>query len=491
VISKAKKADSPAGSQRGPAGMVRNSRSWIVRVAISGALLLTGALAWGWWRKHEAQQVLHLTAERSALSAAEQTSIDSADGSGAIFTKLQSEVALLKREAVAVADQLAAAYPNDALAYALLGSAYYNTGKSDEATKHLQRCLELNPGQADAYDILARVAYEKGELEESVRLCQEALKRGSANPEVLNRLGRAQMDMGRTEEAVRTLQQAASLPKPASESCYLLGQAHMQSGDFAQAKESFRRAIALLPNHTQAYFGLYTASLRLGQGEEAARYRGQFQNLEAVDRQDLIDRSAQEDTLTGLPMVRETVARTLFGAAQIYRVHEQAEKASELFRRSAVLDADNPMYRAALEALYVQRKELAEGVKVFQQLATEQPQNSLNHFFLGRLQGRLDQFDAAERSYQKVKELAPDWAEGYRALAELYLRANRKTAEAQSLARKVIELEPSGSHYYLLAVACIKNNDRPGALEAVKKALALNPGETKYQQFLQQLQQTP
>ena len=229
----------------------------------------------------------------------------------------------------------------------------------------------------------------------------------------------------------------------------------------------------------------------MGQTEEAGRYREQFLKLEAVDRQDLTDRNAREDTLTGLPMVRETVARTLFGAAQIYRVHEQTGKAAELFRKSAALDADNPVYRSALEAFYVQRKDPAEGVRVFEQLAAEQPENSLNYMFLGRLQGRLEHFEGAERSFQKVQELVPQWAEGYRALAELYLRANRKTDQARELARRAIELEPNGSNYYLLAVACLKNNDRAGALEAVKKALALSPDETKYQQLFQQLQPKP
>ncbi|PYI87536.1 MAG: hypothetical protein DME26_05860 [Verrucomicrobia bacterium] len=364
-------------------------------------------------------------------------------------------------------------------------------GQSDEATKHLKRCLELRPNQVDAYEILARVSYEKGELDETARLCQEALKRGPATPDILNRLGRALLDLGQTQEAVRTLQQAVGLPKPISESAYLLGQAYMQSGDFAQAKVSFRQAIGLLPDHTQAYFGLYTACLRLGQNEEAGRYREQFTKLEAIDRKDLTDRSAREDTLTGLPMVRETVARTLFGAAQIYRVHEQTGKTAELFRRSAALDADNPVYRSALEAFYVQRKDPAEGVRVFEQLAAEQPENSLNYMFLGRLQSRLDHFEAAERSFQKMQQLAPQWADGYRALAELYLRANRKTDQARVLARKALELEPSGSHYYLLAVASLKNNDRTGALEAVKKALALSPDEKIYQEFLKQIKEAP
>lgn len=407
------------------------------------------------------------------------------------LTQPQAEAARLKREAVSVAGQVAEAYPNDALAYALLGSAYYNTGQSDEATKHLKRCLELRPDQTDAYEILARVAYEKGELEDAARLCQEALKHRAAAPDVLNRLGRAQMDLGRTEEAVRTLQQAVRLPRPTSESYYLLGQAQMQSGNFAQAKESLLRAIALLPDHTQAYFGLYTACLRLGQAEEAGRYREQFLKLETIDRKNLTDRSAQQDTLTGLPMVRETVARTLFGAAQIYRIHEQTAKAAELFRRSAALDADSVVYRSALEASYVQRKDPAEGVRVFEQLASEQPGNSLNHLSLGRLHGQLDHFEAAERSFQRVQELAPKWAEGYRALAEHYLRTNRKMDQAQVLARKVLALEPSGAHYYLLAVACLKNSDHPGAVAAVKQALVLSPDEKKYQQFLQQIQQTP
>jgi tetratricopeptide (TPR) repeat protein len=463
----------------------------LVRLAITGPLLVGVALAWSWWRRLEPSQAPHTATVQESKSAAERRLIKPSAGSSVVVAHPQAEAADLKREAVAVAGQVAEAYPNDAFAYALLGSAYYNIGRSDEATKHLKRCLELRPDQAEAYEILARVAYQKGELDETARLCREALKRGPATPDVLNRLGRALMDLGQTEEAIHTLQQAVRLPKPTSESCYLLGQAYLQSGDHAQAKESFRRAIALLPDHTQAFFGLYTACMRLGQTEEAARYREQFQKLEAIDRKDLTDRSAREDTLTGLPMVRETVARTLFGAAQIYRVHEQTGKAAELFRKSAALVADNPIYRSALESFYVQRKDLAEGVRVFEQLAAEQPDNSLNYMFLGRLQGRLEHFEAAERSFQKVQELAPQWAEGYRALAELYLRANRKTDQARVLAGKVIELEPNGPHYYLLAVASLKNNDRPGALEAVKKALALNPDETKYQQLFQQLKEAP
>ncbi len=403
----------------------------------------------------------------------------------------QVEAEQLKKGAIAIAERVAAAYPDDALSYALLGSAYFNTGQTEAAIQHLKRCLGLNPNQLEAYEILARVAYEKGEPEETVRLSGEVLKRGAATPDVLNRLGRALMDLGRTEDSVRTLRQATQLRQAVSESFYLLGQAQMQGGAPAEAKASFQQAIARSPEHTQAFFGLYTACQKLGQADEAARYREQFARLEAVNRKELTDRNADEETLTGLPMVRETVARTFFGAGQIYGSHEALEEASENLRRAAVLDAGNPAYRAALESLYVQRKIPAAGLKAFQQLIVQQPGNPLNSLYLGRFHARLEDFEAAERAYNHVRTFAPDQVVGHLALAELYMRMNRKTAEAPGLLRRVLQLEPSGQNFYLLAMAYMKIKNRTEALEAVQQALARNPGNQRYEQLRQQIQAQP
>jgi len=403
----------------------------------------------------------------------------------------QTAASRLKQEAVAVAVEVAEAYPADALSYALLGSAYHNTGRSEEAAKYLHKCLELNPKLGDAYEVLALIAYERGNPEETIRLCREALQLGPPNPDVLNRLGRAHLDLGRADEAVRVLQQAVDLPRPSSESAYLLGQAFLQSGDPARAKESFLKTLGMVPDHTQACFGLFTACTRLGQSEEANRAREQFQKLEATDRRALSDRNAEAESLSGLPLVRQTVARTLFGAAQIHRAHRQPAKAIDLLRRAALLDAENPNYRAALEAHFVQAQALEEGVAIFEQLARDQPANGLNAYFLGRLYGRLGRLEAAGRAYRQVQQWDPAWPQGYRALAELYLRADREPAEALKLARKAVELDPSGPHYFLLAQAQLKNRNRPAAIEAMKQAVILLPNETRYRDFLQQLQNAP
>ncbi len=400
----------------------------------------------------------------------------------------EAEAAALKKAAIGEAHHLAELYPKDALVYALLGAAYFNTGHADEATGFLRRCLELNPDEAEAYDILARVAYDRGDLEETARLCQEALRGDPANAETLNRLGRVRLDQGRAEDAIQILERAAGLPRPVSESFYLLGQAHLQAGQTAEAIRQFQRSVALEPDHTQAYFGLYTAFMREGHPDQAAPYRERFLKLEADDRKRLSDRSGSEDTLTGLPLVRRTAARIFLGAAQIYARHHDDGSSAEFLRKSAALDPDNPVPRAALEAHFVRRQALAEGVSAFEQLAAEQPANKLNYLHLARLQARLQHLEAAERAYRKVQELAPGWAEGYGALSEFYLRTHRNPAEALALARKANAMEPTAAHYYLLSAACVANDDRTGARHAMENAVRLSPDEPKYREGLEKLQ---
>lgn len=396
----------------------------------------------------------------------------------------------LKQEAIEIAKKMVASYPDEALAYALLGSAYYNLGRSEDATKQLKRCLELNPKQFEAYEVLARAAYEKGSPEECIRISKEALTHGPPNPELLNRLGRAQIDIGAPQDAVATLTQAVSLPRSIGESWYLLGQAHLQSGDYSKAKEAFQKAIQRVPDHTQAFFGLFTASQRLGQSEEAAQFRQKFLQLEESDRRSHTDRSSDEDTLTGLPTIRETVARTLMGAAQVQRAHGQMSATLELLRRASILDPENGAYRANLESMFLQSKAITEGLKMFQGMAEEQPKSGMNHLFVGRFQTRVQDIAGAERSFRKVQELSPNRIEGYRALADLFFRGNRELVEATQLARKTIELEPSGSNYHLLALICVKKGDRQGALEAARQAVSQSPGDPKYAQLLKQLEQS-
>jgi len=405
-----------------------------------------------------------------------------------------AEAEEMKREAIKVAETAAADFPDDPLTHALLGSAFYNIGRSDEAARHLRKCIQLRPDQIDAYEILARIAYEKGHPEESARLSRQGLEKAPANAELLNRLGQSLMDSGQTGDALQTLKKAVAVSNAAnvsSDSWHLLAQCEMQLQDYASAKQSFLQTIKVFPGHTQAYFGLYTACLRLDQPAEAARYRNQFLKLESEDRQALKNENSQEETNAGLTPIRATVSRTLLGAAQIYVAHTNFSTASDLLRKVALLDPENPSPRMALESLYVQRSELGQGLKTFENLAARQPNNSLNYMFIGRLHSRLNHFEEAEKAFQKVQELDPKSPEGYRALAELYFRNKRKPEQVNALRLKALELDTTGAQFYSLAISLANQNNRKGALAAAKEALARNPDDPKFQGLLQQLQQPP
>jgi tetratricopeptide (TPR) repeat protein len=175
----------------------------------------------------------------------------------------------------------------------------------------------------------------------------------------------------------------------------------MQARNYQQAKESFTHATKLMPDHTQAYFGLFTACARLGQKNEAVAFRKTFVQLESNDRKDLNDRSSQSEALSGITAVRETTARTLFGAGQIHQSQGAFSEAADLFYQSAALAPDDLNNRMALETVHVQRKTLEEGVKAFERLIASQPGNALNHYFLGRLETRRGNASAAEKNYQK------------------------------------------------------------------------------------------
>jgi tetratricopeptide (TPR) repeat protein len=90
-----------------------------------------------------------------------------------------------------------------------------------------------------------------------------------------------------------------------------------------------------------------------------------------------------------------------------------------------------------------------------------------------------------------VTELSPERPEGYRALANLYLRADRNAPEAKGLVEKLVALRQTGPNFFLLAVACAKNRDQAGALAAMERAVALDPDNADYQRFYQRLKGEP
>jgi len=398
-----------------------------------------------------------------------------------------AKAAALRKEALDTAERLLTEFPQDPAAHALKASTHYNLGDSAAAEKCFAKSLELDPKMAAAYDMLAMIAFEKGDAERTVALCTKALDLAPRVPAVRHRLGKALMDLGRAQESVAAMQETIDSCGGSSETFYLLGQGQLQSKDYEKAKESFLVSIKLLPDHTQAYFGLFTACARLGERVEADRYKQRFRELEAQDRKTLTEENRQGSTLSGLPLVRGVVAKTCTGAGQVYQKQGRLGRAEDLWRRAAEIDPDDMMCRAQLMALLRGQNRERDTQKLFEQLVEQQPAAAANHYFLGVLHARSRRYDTAEKAFQKAVELGPKRPEGLRALTQLYLARAQRLPLAKILATRLVELEPSPGSLALLARACAKVGDRAGALAAIERAIRLDPENTAYTRMRQQL----
>ena len=78
-------------------------------------------------------------------------------------------------------------------------------------------------------------------------------------------------------------------------------------------------------------------------------------------------------------------------------------------------------------------------------------------------------------------------AVGYRELARFYLMTRTKPAEALLLIRKAVDMNNSAKNFYLLSFACEINKDQQGAIEAIRRALELEPNNEDYKKIFQRL----
>jgi tetratricopeptide (TPR) repeat protein len=393
----------------------------------------------------------------------------------------------LREEQLEAARRLAAAFPGDSNASFLLGMAYLEQGNAVEATAHLSKALELQPARADAYDHLGQIALLAGEYERASEMFRKALELDPKTPNAHFRLARALAFLGQSEEAIAEAQKDIESSPQAGESYALLGETYAQLQDYANAKIAYEKAVEVQPKLSKPYYGLSVVCARLGQQEQSQAYQQKFRDIEAQDRQ--AGRHWRQ-VFDPLAITRRSVAHTHVDVGRVYQSHGRADLAEPLWQKAALLDPNNVDCRFYLGALCEQKQKPLDALKLYEQITRAEPGNGAAYFLTGNLRMRLNQPDEAEKAFRKVVEVSPERPEGYRALAQLYLRLNRNPTEARALAARATEIEPVAANYSLLAAACEKNNDRAGALAAIKRAVELDPGNSEYQRAYQRLMGT-
>lgn len=390
------------------------------------------------------------------------------------------EIASLVRQAAEVAQRLAERFPDDPNALNVVAWVHSRFGGSDEAVRHWQRCLELDPAFGDAHYSIGVVAREAGDHEKAAECFRKALESAPDSSSLAEDLAQALMKLGRMDEAFEVVETNAKAHPRSTESLVLLGQIHAELGAHGKAKQSFEAAIRTSPESASAHYGAANACAALGETEESKEHFEKFKVLKAKDAEVHRDWLKRRE---GVDLVRWDTAEVYTSAAKVYVVHQHFRTAQAHLRKGGDLCPTHPECLHLLAWLYEQEGRIDEAIETWLRVKEHKPESVVALVRLGSLYVRLGEFEAAEEAFLSVIQISPDWAGGYAGLANLYLDANRKLPEAQRLAWEVVEREPLAEHYFTLCLVCQKNGDVTEARRAIDQAVALDPGNREYQQI--------
>jgi tetratricopeptide (TPR) repeat protein len=292
------------------------------------------------------------------------------------------------------------------------------------------------------------------------------------------------MGLGRHPEAIEALEKDIRISPRAGMSHFLLGQLYLQREEYEKARGHYEKAIAIEPNHTNAYYGLFTLSSRLKDNAKARDYMAMFRKLKAEDMKGLKDRSNAFDDLVKM---RQGAAETFVRAGQMYGTRKDRQRVETLLNRATTLDPNNTECLNRLAYLYVTTGRITEALRLYRKIGEIDPKDTFCHLNIGLLSARLKQFADAEKAFLKVIELAPRVSNGYRELAQLYLTTGKKLPHARELAEKAVALEPVAMNYFVLSRAYDVNGDSENGLKAITRAVQLEPGNMRYRKVYEHI----
>lgn len=141
-------------------------------------------------------------------------------------------------------------YPFDKIAdsWNVLGEAYLNTGRLDEARKALGAALDLDEWDYQIHRNLGDVeladftrSRDQGAYERAIACYQKAIELNPRDPSSRNALGFSYLQGGRAKEAIPQLSKAIELFPDYDTAIYNLGLAYFQTGEYAKSLDNLVR----------------------------------------------------------------------------------------------------------------------------------------------------------------------------------------------------------------------------------------------------------
>lgn len=172
--------------------------------------------------------------------------------------------------------------PDYAPAYNNLGAALRAAGRTEEAVRRYREALKLRPDFPSASFNLGNALAAQGKISASEQQFRQTLKRSPQSVEARNNLGILLARQGDTAGAVREFRAALAIDERSVQAHRNLGNTLIDTGVIGEGLEHLERAAALAPNEPESLYDIATVLLQQQQfARAAARFEAALKIREA------------------------------------------------------------------------------------------------------------------------------------------------------------------------------------------------------------------
>jgi tetratricopeptide (TPR) repeat protein len=180
------------------------------------------------------------------------------------------------REAIILCEKIHKAYPEEESVLLMLCWAYYDSGDTEQAVKHLNTLLERELKRkvftGFAFDELVRIYKQEKKFHKLMEICEKAVAVQPEDVGLLVEMGNAYLQSGQAEKACGVYEKLIGIESDNPALYCHWGAALFAAGLIQESEKAYLRAGEIDPDHPdQYYFKIAVLFQHAGNHKEAAR----------------------------------------------------------------------------------------------------------------------------------------------------------------------------------------------------------------------------
>jgi tetratricopeptide (TPR) repeat protein len=308
--------------------------------------------------------------------------------------------------------------------YAELAGMYGNRGDyASQAIDHYKKAIAADPSAAFLSEELSDLYIQAGRINEAVTEAEAALKQNPNDVVTRRILARLytrmigdsrQNSLNETmlKKAIEQYRRISELDRKDVDSLLMLGRLEKAAQNSVESEKAYKRALEIEPDNEDALTGLAMVYADVGDTKSAA-----------VLLKKVTDKNPS--------------LRTLMALAGAYEQLRDYASAAETLLRTLEIAPKNADVKRALAQNLLLADKLDESLKLYEELAQEDPKDWSSALRISQIYRQKHQFDKAREAARKARELEPDNLEIRYSEVSL-LEAEGKIAEAIAEMKSIV-----------------------------------------------------